>query len=147
MRVFNYLKTLEITKYDLNLGYLKPDVLKYTVTYVNNGNGTFTITKTYETGNVEVETIKAVDYYAAPNGHERIQIYVPYTETELYEISKAKLREKRKPLLEAFDKWEKAVLRGREADSSSVMSWYKSLLNLEESAFENIPLTVQYYVY
>ena len=68
-------------------------------------------------------------------------------EARLLRIEQNKLRQKRKPLLEAFDRWEKAVLRGREADSSSVMSWYKSLLNLEETAFENIPLAVQYYVY
>lgn len=56
------------------------------------------------------------------------------------------LRENRTPLLEAFDKWEKAVLRGRELDDDSVMSWYQDLLDLKEEAFDNIPKRVQYYL-
>ena len=56
------------------------------------------------------------------------------------------LRARREPLLEAFDKWEKAVLRGREQDSVVVMGWYQDLLDLVPSAFENIPERVQYYL-
>lgn len=56
------------------------------------------------------------------------------------------LRIRRRPLLEAFDKWEKAVLRGREQDSVVVMGWYQDLLDLAPSAFENIPERAQYYL-
>lgn len=56
------------------------------------------------------------------------------------------LRARREPLLEAFDKWEKAVLRGREQDSVVVMGWYQDLLDLVPGAFENIPERVQYYL-
>lgn len=56
------------------------------------------------------------------------------------------LRVRREPLLEAFDKWEKAVLRGREQDSVVVMGWYQDLLDLVPGAFENIPERVQYYL-
>ena len=56
------------------------------------------------------------------------------------------LRARREPLLEAFDKWEKAVLRGREQDSVVIMGWYQDLLDLVPSAFENIPERVQYYL-
>lgn len=56
------------------------------------------------------------------------------------------LRARREPLLEAFDKWEKAVLRGREQDSVMVMGWYQDLLDLVPGAFENIPERVQYYL-
>lgn len=56
------------------------------------------------------------------------------------------LREKREVLLTAFDKWEKAVLRGRETDSVEVMTWYENLLDLLPSAFEEIPIEVQYYL-
>lgn len=62
------------------------------------------------------------------------------------QLHKDELRNKRKPLLEAFDLWEKAVLRGRENDSQEVMDWYRSLLDLDEIAFENIPKEIKYYL-
>mgnify|MGYP001059806296 CR=1 FL=1 len=69
-------------------------------------------------------------------------------EDAVLERRKHYLRQKRKSLLEAFDKWEKAVLRGREKDDTSIMSWYKNLLNLVENAFEteNIPDRIKYYL-
>lgn len=57
-----------------------------------------------------------------------------------------RLRFKRKPLLIAFDKWEKAVIRGREEDSAEIMQWYQDLLDLVESAFENVPDRINYYM-
>lgn len=76
------------------------------------------------------------------------QVVFSYTldEARLLKAKQNKLRNKRKPLLEAFDLWEKAVLRGREADSAEVMTWYQALLDLEESAFDTIPSAVQYYL-
>lgn len=59
---------------------------------------------------------------------------------------KKELREKRKPLLNAFDKWEKGVLRGREQDKEFIMEWYYDLLDLKEYAFENIPKQIKYYM-
>lgn len=56
------------------------------------------------------------------------------------------LRAKRNSLLNAFDKWEKAVLRGREKDKEYIMSWYYDLLDLKEYAFENIPEEIKYYL-
>lgn len=56
------------------------------------------------------------------------------------------LRTKRAKLLTAFDKWEKAVLRGRETDSIAIMQWYKDLLDLKESAFNSVPERVKYYL-
>lgn len=58
-----------------------------------------------------------------------------------------KLRAERTRLLEAFDKWEKAVLRGRETDDPNVMKWYQDLKDLVTNAFENIPTAIQYYIY
>lgn len=78
--------------------------------------------------------------------YEDIQVYIPYTEEELEEKRLAKLRSRRVGLLTAFDKWEKAVLRGRESDDLAVMEWYRRLLDLKESAFENIPERVRYYL-
>lgn len=56
------------------------------------------------------------------------------------------LRIKRKNLLNAFDRWEKAVLRGREEDKEYIMSWYYDLLDLKEYAFKNIPEKIKYYL-
>lgn len=64
-------------------------------------------------------------------------------EKEKYENE---LRAKREPLIVAFDKWEKAVLRGREVDDPAIMTWYQNLKDLKESAFENIPDRVDYYL-
>jgi hypothetical protein len=58
----------------------------------------------------------------------------------------ARLRDKRARLLKAFDKWEKAVLRFRESDNTDIMCWFYSLLNLDESAFINIPERIKYYM-
>lgn len=57
-----------------------------------------------------------------------------------------RLRSQRQPLLTAFDKWEKAVLRGREKDEEYIMSWYQDLKDLKESAFTTIPERIRYYI-
>ena len=62
------------------------------------------------------------------------------------EILIENLRNKRVPLLLAFDKWEKAVIRGREEDSAEIMQWYQDLLDLKEEAFENVPERINYYM-
>ena len=58
------------------------------------------------------------------------------------------LRRKRVSLLEAFDKWEKAVLRGREQDSEIIMQWYRDLLDLKATAFVdyNVPDKIKYFL-
>lgn len=67
---------------------------------------------------------------------------IPLTDEEILE----QLRNKRKPLLNAFDKWEKAVLRNREVDDPNIMEWYQNLLDLDESAFDNVPERIKYYL-
>lgn len=56
------------------------------------------------------------------------------------------LREKREPLLQAFDIWEKAVIRGREKDSETVMNWYRAILDLDECAIGNPPEEIKKYL-
>lgn len=73
---------------------------------------------------------------------------IDFDNTEFLETKRLnQLREKRKLLLEAFDKWEKAVLRGRELESDTIMQWYQDILDLKESAFDeaNIPERIKYY--
>ncbi len=77
------------------------------------------------------------------------------TETDEYKAAEGEymrqktmgdLRSRREPLLLAFDKWEKAVMREREQDDEMVMSWYRNLLDLQESAFADIPERIKYYL-
>lgn len=56
------------------------------------------------------------------------------------------LRASRSSLLDAFDKWEKAVVRGREEDDQFIMNWYQDILDLKSEAFNNIPERVAYYL-
>lgn len=56
------------------------------------------------------------------------------------------LRNRRETLLEAFDKWEKAVLRDREEDDAEIMAWYNDLLELKERAFNQVPTRIKYYL-
>lgn len=56
-------------------------------------------------------------------------------------------RKKRKYLLdEGFDKWEKAMLAGRESNDENIYQWYDDLKELKESALENIPERIRYYL-
>lgn len=149
MKIYDETKTKELNEsaIDYEKGYLKQDKLVmahhdaveaqeavYKDREVVEANGGVSIYKDLVTPAVEAR--EAYDDY------EDVQIFVPYTEEELTE----RKRYKRKPLLEAFDKWEKAVLRGRELDDEIVMQWYRDLLDLQESAFENVPERIKYYL-
>lgn len=76
-------------------------------------------------------------------------IKIGYTEEQLKINEEKKLeekRQKRKPLLEAFDKWEKAVLRGRMPENASIMNWYEELLDLKDLAIEIVPSEIEYFL-
>lgn len=64
---------------------------------------------------------------------------------DLDEFKLNQLRQKRQYILLSFDKWEKAVLRGREEDSEEIMNWYNDVLDLQEEAFNNIPEEINKY--
>lgn len=102
-------------------------------------------------------------YYTIPETDHMVEIndeYLPLIgKTKCFDVEnqcvidydnsediKKELREKRKPLLEAFDKWEKAVLREREPDDEAIMRWFNNILDLKQTAFENIPERIQYYL-
>lgn len=72
--------------------------------------------------------------------------WVDMTAEEIAARNAYRLRGRRKPLLAAFDKWEKAVVRGRESDDPAVMRWYRMTLDLDPAAFENIPERIRYYL-
>lgn len=93
MRVFNEDKTLELIKYDLNLGHLEPDTLTTHVEAVEGveEKGHYEIIAEYpETGGKDVEWVVDVPRVESVEEHdetEEILVYVPYTEEELTKIN------------------------------------------------------------
>ena len=146
MKIFDKDKPVLIDNPNLEVGCLKDIFLDVKTTWINLEEGGVEVTRTYSNGYIEKEIVNASYFYETPESVEYAQVYVPYTSAELLEKNKNTLRTKREPLLLAFDKWEKAVLRGREIDDPSVMTWYSNLLDLVESAFENVPERVKYYL-
>lgn len=76
---------------------------------------------------------------------------VDYDNTE--DLKKQKLEElraKRVPLLKAFDVYKSSVAYGVEFENEEqrdeIVAWYTALLHLEESAFENVPERIRYYL-
>ena len=154
MKIFNQDKTQELTQseVDLTRGYLTADKLfiqhHEAVEAVEEASHYETV-KEYPNGGKDVKKVidtPAVEAREAYDEYEDIQIFVPYSDEEIEERKKAQLRAKRTSLLEAFDKWEKAVLRGREDDSEDIMAWYRALLALDEAAFDNVPERIEYYL-
>lgn len=154
MRIFNEDKTQELnqSEIDLSLGYLKADKLfvqhHEAVEAVEEVSHYKTVNE-YPNGGKDVEKVidtPAVEAREAYDEYEEIRVYIPYPEEEIEKRKKEQLRAKREPLLTAFDKWEKAVLRGRAEESEVVMAWYEDLLDLKESAFLDIPVAVKYYL-
>lgn len=169
MRTFNQDKTNELYYCDTEKGYLKPDRLlvrhhesvprkviksasqiadEYrmqgkTVNFRDDGN-LYVVTNFYPNGGIDEELIEDIVEEAKEeyDEYEDIQVYIQYTEEELKNIK----RSKRSAFLDAFDKWEKAVLRGREQDDYIIMSWYKDLLDLKDTSFDIIPERIKYYM-
>lgn len=87
---------------------------------------------------------KLMNYYIPTYNVINNSLYISY---ELnVNLVNAQLRSRRETLLEAFDKWEKAVLRNREVDDPYIMSWYQNLKDLVQSAFDNVPERIKYYL-
>ena len=49
-------------------------------------------------------------------------------------------------LLPAFDKWEKAILMGREVSKPEVYEWYEAILDLKVEAINSIPKEILYFI-
>lgn len=115
---------------NLIIGYITSPIEENDITYdVDLDKLTINVSYLENDGNINYNTEKA----------EKIRL--EKEQTRLL----TKKRNKRRVLLNAFDKWEKAVLRGREVDDPVIMKWYKDILDLVESAFNNIPERIQYY--
>lgn len=170
MKIYNQDKTIELAESDINyeLGHLVEDrlfiahhdeIVGKTVEEVKDelvaqgkeceqySEGKWhVILATYANGGKDVKEIEAVAAKDAYDEYEDIQVYITYTEQVLEERRLNSLRYERASLLSAFDKWEKAVMRGREEDDKTVMQWYRDLLDLKESTFTVVPERIKYYL-
>jgi hypothetical protein len=154
MRVFNKDKTQVLEEYDLNLGQLKEDKYYNIIPEVQEVKEEYhyEVIETFENGGQTVKRIIDVPGVAGKPQkieEEDILIYIPYSEEELRTQKISRLRLIRNGrLLPAFDKWEKAVIRGRESDDNNIMGWYHDILDLKANAFldENIPNKIKYYL-
>lgn len=151
MKVYNENKTQILEYYDLEKGYLKDDTITVHIPKVEAVKEVshYETVKEYPNGGKDVRKVIDVPAVVGVEEHDEIQaikVYIPYTEQELHEMYLNDLRDKREPLLIAFDKWEKAVLRGRELDDVEVMVWFEEIKALDEESLNNIPERIKYYL-
>ena len=108
MKIYNKEKTAIIENPDLTRGYLVDDEIVKIIPAKSSIQEQFhyiTI-KTYENGGADLKKVIDVPYQPATpqiEKTENIQVYIPYTETELYEIKKQELRAWRKKNIKVID--------------------------------------------
>lgn len=155
MKVYDVTKTKELAEYDLTLGYLKEDFIVHTLPEQKEQKEEWhyeTIAE-YKNGGKDVK--KIIDkpfqpYLPEREEQEQIQVYVPYTDEELFDLKQNNLRFQRQEILLAFDKYKTNVVYGivqeSEEEKTAIFNWYKQILDLEEQAFNNIPKAIIYYM-
>lgn len=92
MRIFDETKTTELTEYNLEKGYLRDDVLETEIPEQQGVEEKFhyETVREYPNGGKDVEKVIDVEgkpYIPAHTEYEDIQVYVPYTEEELEQMS------------------------------------------------------------
>jgi hypothetical protein len=108
MRTFDKTKTIELTEYDLEKGYLAGDIL---VTEIPEQKAVeekfhYEVIKEYPNGGKDVEKVIDVEgkpYIAARTETEEIQVYTPYTEAEIKRIAAKRKIEEIKAILKETD--------------------------------------------
>lgn len=124
MKVYNQDKTEILEKYDLNLGYLKDDIIIHHIPEVEAVQEKFhyeTI-KEYPNGGKDVKKVidtPEVKYVPSHDEEEQIRIYIPYTNNELLNRKLSMLRMRRQS--ECFD----IVNRGK--------LWYDKLTSEQQA--------------
>lgn len=140
MRVFNESKTIELTSYDLERGYLKEDKLfkaHHAAAEAVEGVYHYETIKEYPNGGKEAQKVwdvEPVEARAAYDEYEDIQVYVPYTEKELAEREIVTLKAK----LSATDykaiKYAEGVLSASEyAETKAQREAWRSRINTLET--------------
>lgn len=94
MRVFNQEKTEELQTYDLEKGHLKSDKLFLRHVDAVEEQGHYETIREYENGGKDVRWVVDVRGETEHDEFEQIQVYVPYTQSELAmrQISELKQR-------------------------------------------------------
>ena len=92
MRIFDETKTNELTEYDLEKGYLKPDVLETEIPEQKAVEEVshLELIKEYPNGGKDLKKVIDVEgkpYIPAHIETEDIFVYIPYTESELERIA------------------------------------------------------------
>lgn len=91
MKIYNQEKTMQLTTYDLEKGYLIPDKLfvqHHDAVEAKEAVYSTELIKEYPSGGKEHKTVlvtPAVEPKDAWDEYENIQVYIPYTEAELQE--------------------------------------------------------------
>lgn len=89
MKIYNQEKTMQLTTYDLEKGYLIPDKLfvqHHDAVEAKEAVYSTELIKEYPSGGKEYKTVlvtPAVEEKEAWDEYENIQVYIPYTESEL----------------------------------------------------------------
>ena len=124
-----------------------------------NGYQTYPLRDSNNNEFIGVIEISEEDYQKLQDGsgcfNTNLTAVVDYYETEeeqnaAVQLAQSQLRSKRQIILEAFDKYKINVYYGitQESDETKaqILEWYQNLLDLNESAFTNIPEVIQYYL-
>ena len=109
MRIFNENKTQELIDVDLEKGYLKKEKL-----FIRHHEAVNEIPEqfhyenehVYENGGIDLKRVidaPKVEAKEAYDEYEDIQVYIPYSSSELLEIEKEKLREWRERYFKIID--------------------------------------------
>lgn len=137
MKIYNQDKTQIIDNPDFNLGYLKQDQIVHHIEAQEEVKEQFhyrTIAE-YANGGKDVEKVIDVEGRPAIEEHdeyEDIQIYVLYTQEELLEIEKDKLREWREDYFRIIDRaaWYDSLT---DDEKTEVKQFRKELLDITET--------------
>ena len=106
MRIFDESKTVELTEYELEKGYLKSDAIETEIPEQSAVEEVshYEVIREYPNGGKDVKKVIDVEgkpYVPAHVKREEIQIYVPYTERELEIMSaNSEIRELKQKLNE-----------------------------------------------
>ena len=108
MKVYNQAKTQILETYDLSKGYLKEDTITihYEEVKAVEEQGHYETIAEYKNGGKDVKwvvDVEGVEYQAARDEEEPIQVYIEYTESELKRLENIKRIAKLKALLAASD--------------------------------------------
>ncbi len=159
MKIYNKDKTKILEKADLSLGRLvedkiiriKPEILAC------EEKGHYETIAEYPNGGKDVRwvvDIEGREYSPEQTEVENILVYIPFTHEEQLENKKTELRNKRKPLLDAYDRYKVNILYGIEkvdtlkeqTDKELIDDWYRKILDLNEGAINNPPERIKYYL-